>query len=209
MAPRTTNRVKAVALLIPNSTWVIPWIDPKHKRERKIKSKIDQIKEKIDGLTVKKSIKSWNNSDMNRSKSFKPKFTDSDSRSNWRELEMEPGFGQEFKNWGRSNQLIYVLSPQQSRQICTRNISPSVDRSCSFGLNGSYPEQMSERKRMKTFPECHRHLEYFFDCEPVYLQTHQSYQKIIYLSILVTKESNNMYMWNQNNSNVGQKSALH
>ena len=26
--------------------------------------------------------------------------------------------------------------------------------------------------------------------------------------MLVTKESNNMYMWNQNNSNVGQKSTL-
>ena len=74
---------------------------------------------------------------------------------------------------------------------------------------------MSEQKRMKTFPECFRHLEYYFNCEPMYLQTYQTvqaheiYQKIIYLSMLVTKESNNMYMWNQNNSNVGQKSALH
>ena len=53
---------------------------------------------------------------------------------------------------------------------------------------------------MKTFPEYYRDMEYYFDCELVYLQTyqniqaHQSYQKIIYLSMLVTKESSNMYM---------------
>ena len=62
---------------------------------------------------------------------------------------------------------------------------------------------MSEQQRMKTLHGYHRHLECCFDSEPVYLQTNQSYQKIIYLSMLVTKYSNNMYMHNQNNSNVG------
>ena len=54
--------------------------------------------------------------------------------------------------------------------LVTRNISPSADRSCFFGLNGSDLEQMSEGQRMKTFPECHRHLEYCFDSELVYLK---------------------------------------
>ena len=50
---------------------------------------------------------------------------------------------------------------------------------------------------MKTFPEYYRHLKYYFDCEPANIsniQAHQSYQKIIYLSMLVTKESSNIYM---------------
>ena len=42
----------------------------------------DQVKKrsdqgKIDELTIKKSIASQNNSDLNRSESFKPKFTES------------------------------------------------------------------------------------------------------------------------------------
>ena len=59
-----------------------------------------------------------------------------------------------------------------------RNIAPSADRSCSFGLNGSDPEQMSERQRMKTFLECRRHLECCFDSEPMYLQTDQTCKSI-------------------------------
>ena len=39
------------------------------------------------------------------------------------------------------------------------NIAPSMDRSYSSGLNGSYPKQISERKRVKTFPECCKHME--------------------------------------------------
>ena len=46
---------------------MVPCIDLKHKGERKIKLEIDHIKEKIDGLTVKKSIKSSNDSNLNRS----------------------------------------------------------------------------------------------------------------------------------------------
>ena len=53
----------------------------KTQGERNIKLDIDEINEKIDGLTVKKNIKSQNNSDLDRSKSFKPKFTESDGRS--------------------------------------------------------------------------------------------------------------------------------
>ena len=49
-------------------------------------------------MTIKKSIKGQNNSDMNIFESFKPKFTEVDGRSDLRELEMEPRFGQEFKN---------------------------------------------------------------------------------------------------------------
>ena len=52
----------------------------------------------IDELTVKGSIKSRNNSDLNISKSFKQKFTKSDGKSDRRELEMEFGFKQEFKD---------------------------------------------------------------------------------------------------------------
>ena len=45
------------------------------------------------------------------------------------------------------------------KRTVVRNIAPSMDKSCSSGLNGSDPEQMSEQQRMKTFPECHKHLE--------------------------------------------------
>ena len=139
----------------------------KTQGEWKIKLEIDYIKEKFDELTVTKSMKSQNNSYLKRSKSFKPKFTESDGRSDWRELEMEPRFGQEFKNWGRSDQLIYVLLPSGVAKFVTRNISPSVDISCSSSLNGLDLEQMSERKRMKTLPRCCRYLECRFDSEPV------------------------------------------
>ena len=81
MALHASNRFQAVALLLTNSIRAVPCIDPKHKGERKIKSEIDHIKAKINGLTVKKSIKGRNNSDLDRSGSFKPKSTESDSRS--------------------------------------------------------------------------------------------------------------------------------
>ena len=80
-----------------------------------------------------------------RSESFKPKFTKSDGRSDLRELEMEPGFGQEFKNGGRSDQLKFALLPSKVARFVIMNIAPSADRSCSSGLNGSDPEEMSER----------------------------------------------------------------
>ena len=52
----------------------------------------------------------------------------------------------------------------------TRNISPFADKSCSSGLNGSDPEQMSEQQIMKTLPGCRRYLECYFNSEPMYLQ---------------------------------------
>ena len=58
------------------------------------------------------------------------------------------------------------------------NIAPSMDISYSSSLNGSDPEQMSERQRMKTFLECCRHLEYCFDHEPKYPKTYQTYKNI-------------------------------
>ena len=70
----------------------------KTQGERKIKSEKDQIKVKTNRLRIKESIKGRNNSDLDKSRSFEPKSTESDSRSDWRELEMEPGFGQELKN---------------------------------------------------------------------------------------------------------------
>ena len=51
------------------------------------------------------------------------------------------------------------LLPSGVARFVVRNIAPSVDRSCSSGLNGSDPEQISEQKRVKTFPKCCKHLE--------------------------------------------------
>ena len=51
----------------------------KTQGERKIKLEIDQIKVKTDRLRIKKSIKDWNNSDLDISGSFKPKSTDSNN----------------------------------------------------------------------------------------------------------------------------------
>ena len=58
---------------------------------------------------------------------------------------MEPGFRQEFKNRGRSDKLRFTLFPSGVARFVVRNIAPSVDRSCSSGMNGSDPKQISER----------------------------------------------------------------
>jgi len=63
-----------VAPLLANSIRAVPCINPKHKGER-------QIKVKNDRLRVKKSIRGQNNSDLDISGSFKPKFTESDRKS--------------------------------------------------------------------------------------------------------------------------------
>ena len=55
--PLLAHWIQVVAPLMANRTCAVPGIDPKHKGERKIKLEIDRIKEKIDGLIVKKSIK--------------------------------------------------------------------------------------------------------------------------------------------------------
>ena len=81
MAPCATNMFQEVASIIFNNIRVVPCIDPKHKGEQQIKLEKYHIKVKIDGLTVKRSIKSRNTSDLNRFESFKPKFTESDNRS--------------------------------------------------------------------------------------------------------------------------------
>ena len=65
---------------------MVPCIDPKHKGERQIKLEKDQIKAKTDRLRVKKSIKGRDNSNLDRSGSFKPKFTESDGRSDWKRV---------------------------------------------------------------------------------------------------------------------------
>ena len=81
---------------------------------------------------------------------------------------------------------MYLFPNRVARSI-TMNISPSVDRSCSSGLNGSDLEQMSERQRMKTFPECRRHLEYCFDSELVYLKQikHANTSKLLENHLLI------------------------
>ena len=58
VAPHTANRFQVVAPILTNNIRAAPYIDPKHKGERHIKLEKDRIKVKIDGLRVKKSIKS-------------------------------------------------------------------------------------------------------------------------------------------------------
>ena len=92
-----------------------------------------------------------------------------------------------FKSQAGMGTSIILISPKHE-QYCysfklefdgvIRNISPSADKICSSYLNGSNPEQMSERQRMNTFPRCCRHLECCFNCEPVYLQTDQTCKHI-------------------------------
>ena len=72
---------------------------------------------------------------------------------------LEPRFEQVFKDWGRLDQLKFALFQSGVARFVFRNIAPSVDRSCSFGMNGSDPEQISEQQRVKNFPECCKHLE--------------------------------------------------
>ena len=72
---------------------------------------------------------------------------------------MEPGFGQEFKDLGRLDRIIFALFPSGVAIFVIRFIASSADRCCSSSLNGSDIEQMSEPQRMKTFPECCKQLE--------------------------------------------------
>ena len=81
VALRAANWVQAVASLLANCISTIPCINTKHQGELQIKSEKDQIKVKTDRLRIKKSIKGRNNSDLDRSGSFKPKSTESDNRS--------------------------------------------------------------------------------------------------------------------------------
>ena len=106
-----------MAPLLANYIRAVPYINPKHKGEWHIKLEKDHIEVKTDRLRVKKSIRGQNNSDLDWSWSFKPKYIESDSRSNLRELEMEPGFRQELKNWGRLDQMIYITSPVESLDL--------------------------------------------------------------------------------------------
>ena len=57
---------------------------------------------------------------------------------------LEPGFGRVLKDQGRLDQLKLALVPNGVTKFVVRKIAPSTDRSCSSGLNGSDPEQMSE-----------------------------------------------------------------
>ena len=75
------NLTQAMVPLLANITCVVPYINPKHQGERQIKSEKDQIKAKTNILRIKRSIKGQNNSDLDRSRSFKPKLTKSESRS--------------------------------------------------------------------------------------------------------------------------------
>ena len=53
-------------------------------------------------------------------------------------------YRQVLKDRGISDQLKLALFPSGVARFVVRNIAPSADRSCFSGLNGSYPEQMSE-----------------------------------------------------------------
>ena len=69
-------------------------------------------------------------------------FTNSDGISDWKDWILELGFGQVFEDWGRWDQLKLVI-PNGVTRFAIKNIAPSTNRSCSCGLNGSDPEQMS------------------------------------------------------------------
>ena len=49
--------------------------------------------------------------------------------------------------------------PNRVTGLVVRNIAPPANKSCSSDLNGLDLEQISERQRVKTFPECCKHLE--------------------------------------------------
>ena len=84
MAPHAANKVQEVALFLANSIRVVPYINPKHKGEWQTKLEKYQIKVKTNRLRVKESIKGRNNSNLGRSGSFTPKYTESDNRFDWR-----------------------------------------------------------------------------------------------------------------------------
>ena len=73
VAPRIANWTQAVAPLLIHCIGAVPYRIPKHKEnDRSRKKLLDQV--------WKQSIKGRNDSDLNRSGSFKPKLTKSKSR---------------------------------------------------------------------------------------------------------------------------------
>ena len=94
--------------------------------------------------------------------------------------------------------------------VVIKNIAPSADRSCSSGLNGSYPEQIVHNKvgrlsleDINTWNAIFDGVMWFFSYDKrsprKYPHKHikhtrdQRYQNIIYISMSVTKESDNKH----------------
>ena len=160
----------------------------------------------------KRSIKDQNYSNLNRSGGFKPKRSQSDSRSDWRELKKEPGFGQELQieedqnNW-------YIYSPVESPDLLVGIFHLLQIARCSTGLNGLDPEQIEDRGwrlSLDAIDTWKFVMLRSLPCVPAIsfnTQTYWNYQNIIYWSMLVTKESNNIHVKSNNNNNVGWKST--
>ena len=83
---------------------------------------------------------------------------------------------------------------------------------CSTGLNGSDPEQIEDRgwRLSLDVVDTWNVMLRLLTCVPTIsfnMQTYWNHQNIIYWSMLVTKESNNIHVKSNNNNNVGWKST--
>ena len=111
-------------------------------------------------------------------------------------------------SWIHSEFTNASTPPYHENPPIARNFSPSADRSCSSGLNGSKPKQIIHNKVRILFLEAINTWNTIFDgvmwffcydkrSPRKYLHKHikhtrdQRYQNIIYRSMPVTKESEN------------------
>ena len=80
VAPHTANSVQAMAPLLVHSIGTVPYRWPKHKKNDGSSKKRTRSRQILLDWAWKQSIKDQNDSDLNRSGSFKPKWSKSESR---------------------------------------------------------------------------------------------------------------------------------
>ena len=96
VALRPIHFVQVVALLLVHSVGAVPYRWPKHKKNDGSSQKQTRSRKRLLNWIWKQSIKDQKDSDLKRSGGFKLKRSQSESRSDWRELKKDPGFGQEL-----------------------------------------------------------------------------------------------------------------
>ena len=127
LSPLASHTVQEVAPLLVHYIAVVPCRRPKHKENDRSSQKRTRSRKKLLDWVWKQSIKGRNDSYLNIYGSFKPKLTKSKRRFDWRELEKEPGFGQELRTEeDQKNWYIYLI-PGGVTRFVSWNISPFVD----------------------------------------------------------------------------------
>ena len=146
-----------MAPLLANRTCVVPCRWPKHKKNEGSSQKKAKSRQILLNWVWKQSIKDRNDSDLSRSGGFKPKRSQSESRSDWRELKKEVGFGQELQIEEDQNDWYTTLVPSRVTRFVGWNISPPADNKV-FHWSKWFISKTNEGQRLKTLPGRHWYL---------------------------------------------------